>query len=80
MNSMPGGCRIPVESSVLASILYIAEERLLDVEFRSGRRYLYSDVSPSRVDELLATQSKGRYFNARIRNCFPASELKQATR
>ena len=67
--------RIAVESSVLASIVYLADQALLEVEFRSGQRYLYSAVPPSRIAELLAAESKGRYFNDHIRNCFPASQI-----
>jgi hypothetical protein len=68
-------CRIILKSSVLASVLYLPEKRLLEVEFRSGQRYLYSDVPPTRIDDLLTAESKGLYFNANIRNCFAASQV-----
>lgn len=67
--------RVPVESSVLASVLYLPEQRLLEIEFRSGRRYQYFDVPKQRYDDLLTTESKGSYFNANIRNRFASSQL-----
>ena len=56
---------MPVESSVLASILYLPAVRLLEVEFRSGAVYRYFDVpkqSYTEYTELLAAESKGVCF------------------
>jgi hypothetical protein len=36
--------RVPVESSVMASVLYLHHLRLLEIEFHSGLIYQYFDV------------------------------------
>ena len=72
---MTVGCRIAVDSSVLASVLYLPEQRLLEVEFRSGHCHLYSDVPQLLYEELVSAESKGACFNTRIRNSFPSRQL-----
>lgn len=72
---MPVGRRIPVDSSVLASVLYRPRLRLLEVEFRSGHCHQYADVPQQLYDELLSAESKGACFNTKIRNCFPSRQL-----
>jgi len=67
--------RIPVESSLLASVLYLPELRLLELEFRSGLVYRYFDVPQPSYDELLRADSKGGYFNANIRNQFSWKQI-----
>jgi hypothetical protein len=42
----------------------------LEVNLRSGEIYRYFDVPLPIYKLLLAADSKGRYFNANIRNCF----------
>jgi hypothetical protein len=67
--------RIRLDSTALAWVRYLKQECILQVGLRSGREYEYSEV-PSRVyRELLATQSKGKYYNANIRNDFPCQEI-----
>lgn len=63
--------RVPVDSSLLVSIAYSAEQMLLELEFKSGRVYQYDDVPRGVYEELLAADSKGRYFNEVIRDAFP---------
>lgn len=72
--------RVPVESSVLASVLYLPQLRLLEVEFRSGLSYQYSDVPQQSYKQLLTAESKGAYFNANIRNCFPCNQIGSPSR
>jgi hypothetical protein len=67
--------RVSVESSVLASVLYLPEQRLLEIEFRSGQRYRYFDVPQHHYDDLSTAESKGAYFNTMIRNRFSSSQL-----
>lgn len=67
--------RASVESSVLASVLYLPAQRRLEVEFRSGLCYQYFDVPPKCYEDLLRTDSKGTFFNTRIRNHFSSSLL-----
>jgi hypothetical protein len=52
-----------IDSSVIASMGYAAEQRILQLEFRSGDVYRYFDVP---VEEYLAfrsADSKGTYLN-----------------
>jgi hypothetical protein len=67
--------RIPLESSSLASVLYLPTPRELEVEFRSGEIYRYLDVPPQSYRNLLAAPSKGGYYNSSIRNCFPFKQI-----
>jgi hypothetical protein len=67
--------RVPLESTTLASVVYDSVSRRLEIEFRSGERYLYFQVPPRCHQQLLAAQSKGAYFNRSIRNCFPYQHL-----
>lgn len=72
--------RVPVESSVLASVLYLSELRLLEIEFHSGLFYQYFDVPQHSYSELLTAESKGAYFNANIRNRFSCKQLDATSR
>jgi hypothetical protein len=62
-------------SSVIRRFSYRAERRELNVEFVTGRVYLYFDVPPDEVLSLRAAFSKGRYFNAHIRDRYRFREL-----
>jgi hypothetical protein len=72
--------RIPVESSVLASVLYLHHLRLLEIEFHSGLLYQYFDVPQQSYMELLTAESKGAYFNANIRNRFSCKQIGRTSR
>ena len=72
--------RLPVESTVLASVAYSLDQSLLEVEFCDGTLYRFFDVPPARFEQLMAADSKGTYFNQNVRNCFrfqPLTESKQ---
>jgi hypothetical protein len=60
---------VKLESSVLAAVAYAPAE--LWAEFTTGEIYRYSNVPLSVYEDLLSAESKGRYFNARIRDNFP---------
>jgi lysyl-tRNA synthetase class 2 len=62
-------------SSVILSFSYDHDRAALYVNFVSGRRYRYFLVPACVVDGLGKAFSKGRYFNARIRDRFPCKEL-----
>ncbi|WP_085219384.1 KTSC domain-containing protein [Allosphingosinicella indica] len=62
-------------SSVIRHHAYDAARQVLDVTFVTGRRYLYHDVPPDTAIGLGAASSKGRYFNARIRDVFAFTEV-----
>jgi len=62
--------RYAVESTTLAAISYAAQQSLLEVEFRDGTGYRFFGVPARCFQELLTSDSKGRYFNSEIRNRF----------
>jgi hypothetical protein len=72
--SCPEAVRIPVQSSLLASIEY-SVHATLDLELRSGARYRYFAVPRAVFEGLLAAESKGAYFNLTIKDRFPYKRL-----
>lgn len=59
---------ILVDSESIAAIDYDAEEQQLYVRFRaSGRTYVYYDVEEPVFQDLMLSESKGAFFNSRIR-------------
>lgn len=65
-------------STVIRAFAYRAEARELDILFTTGRRYRYREVPPDAVDALDAAFSKGRHFNAHIRDRYDYYELEPA--
>ncbi|WP_340313161.1 KTSC domain-containing protein [Rhizorhabdus argentea] len=57
-------------SSVIRRFDYDEASRRLDVLFVTGRRYSYHDVPAKLVEAMHTAPSKGRFFNARIRDHF----------
>jgi hypothetical protein len=62
--------RIPLVSTTLASAAYDPTTCLLELEFRSGALYRYFSVPAFLYRDLLAADSKGRFFNRFIRDRF----------
>lgn len=62
-------------STVIRAFDYRADERELEILFTTGRRYLYHDVPSESAQALRAAFSKGRHFNARIRDRYRYTEL-----
>jgi hypothetical protein len=62
-------------STVIQSFAYDSASAALDVTFVTGRRYRYFLVPPYVAEEMREAFSKGRYFNARVRDRFPFEEL-----
>jgi hypothetical protein len=60
--------RTPVQSSVLRSVGYSGASTTLEIEFMTGLIYRYLRVPRARFDALMKASSKGRYFNANIRD------------
>ncbi|HTJ57005.1 MAG TPA: KTSC domain-containing protein [Devosiaceae bacterium] len=66
-------------STAILRIRYDAESRTLSVWFvPSGCGYGYLDVPPEIVAAFKAPGSKGRFFNARIRDRFPCRPVAEA--
>jgi len=69
---------VPVDSTLLASVNYDVGESILQLAFRDGAIYRYFAVPAAIYNDLLAADSKGVYFNRKIRNCFPYVCLRRA--
>ena len=68
---------LAVDSSLLASVFYQGSESVLQLEFRDGAIYHYFDVPLDVYDYLIAADSKGAYFNSRIRGRFRHLRLRR---
>jgi hypothetical protein len=62
-------------STVIRRFDYRPEQQELAVTFVTGRTYIYSDVPEAEVEALRASFSKGRYFNAQIRDRYRYREV-----
>jgi hypothetical protein len=64
-----------VESTAIDAIDYdVARSKLL-VRFRSGERYVYVGVPGEVHHSFLDAESKGRFFQAEIRDRYPFNRL-----
>jgi hypothetical protein len=65
-----------VDSSVIAAVGYDRATEVLEVEFHSGKVYIYLDVPPEEHRALLAADSIGRYFNQEIRTSYSTARIR----
>ena len=61
---------VSVNSTLLTSVAFNVDESILELEFRDGACYRYFAVPAAIYEGLLTADSKGTYFNHRIRTCF----------
>ena len=59
--------REPVQSRALSAVGYSKRLRALEIEFRRGGTYRYLGVPASVHQELLAAESKARFYNQHVR-------------
>ena len=62
-------------STVIRRFDYYADRKELEIQFTTGRRYIYSDVPEEAVRRFRSAFSKGAHFNRYIRDCYPCREL-----
>lgn len=67
--------RLAVESTTLAALSYVTDGAFLELVFCDGAVYRFFDVPPECFDQLVASDSKGAYFNQNIRNRFRFQRL-----
>jgi hypothetical protein len=76
--------RKAVASKGIASIGYSKRLHILEIEFVNGAVYRYLEVAPSVHRELMAADSKARYYDANIKGNYPSARVrprvKQQTR
>lgn len=69
--------RVPVESSCIDSVGY--DNEVLEVRFNNGGVYRYFEVPAQLYRQLLAAESKGRFFNHHIRDDYSYMRLVRGT-
>lgn len=60
--------RVPVSSSNLASVGYVASQQVLEIEFLNRRIYQYFGVPIQIYTGLMNASSHGSYFNSMIKD------------
>ncbi len=65
----------PMPSTVISDARYDPDREVLDIVFTTGRRYLYHRVPAEEADRFRAAFSKGRHFNAHIRDRYDCTEV-----
>lgn len=68
-----------VESTILRTVAYHCDRKLLQLEFHNGAVYQYFNVPAAFHDGLLEAPSKGTYFNHFIRDKFDYAQVKTAS-
>jgi hypothetical protein len=67
--------RLPVKSSNIAAVGYDSASKTLEVEFKTGAAYSYSNVPPSVARSLRKAQSIGGYFANKIKANYEGKKL-----
>jgi lysyl-tRNA synthetase class 2 len=62
-------------STVIQRFDYVPDRRELTVTFTTGRVYVCEEVPADIAERFHAASSKGRFFNARIRDRFACHEV-----
>jgi hypothetical protein len=69
--ALPHIARRPVVSSMMRSVGYDDAHAVLEIEFVTGTVYRYHAVPRREWTGLMEAQSKGRYFEAHVRDKYP---------
>ena len=64
-----------VQSSMIASFGYEADNSTLEVEFNSGAVWQYYDVPESVYYDMKNSDSLGKFFHANIKGQYPESQV-----
>lgn len=67
--------RKAVQSSLFKSVGYDEKEQLLQVEFKNGDVYNYSDITQEMYQALSSAESIGKYYLANIKGKFNANKI-----
>lgn len=66
--------RTPVDSSNINSIGYDENSSILEIEFKNSL-YQYFDVPAYVYDELMSSDSKGKYLNVNVKGKFHYEQI-----
>lgn len=72
--------RTEVESSMIRSVGYDPDARVLEIEFNSDQVYQYLDVPSEEYAGLMQAESHGRYFLANIRDVYGYRRVSRSRR
>jgi hypothetical protein len=67
--------RQSVDSSNLRAVGYDRDVAVLEIQFQTGSVYQYLGLPESVYRALMAASSKGSFFNANIKGCFPYRQV-----
>lgn len=65
-----------VKSSNIEAISYLKKEKKLRIYFKNGSVYQWSRVPVSKYNALLEAESKGKYFNEKIKGTHTSRKIK----
>lgn len=68
--------RVQVQSSGLTSVGYSKRKHFLEIEFSSGAVYRYLNVPPSVYRDLMAADSKTRYYDQLIKRNYQSQRVR----
>jgi hypothetical protein len=68
--------RQPVTSKGIVSIGYSKRLHVLEIEFVNGAVYRYTQVAPSVRRQLIAAESKARYYDRNIKGKYPSVRVR----
>jgi KTSC domain len=66
---------LPVHSTMANAIGYDPERQLLQIEFKNGSVYEYEGVDEETWEDMLLTNSPGRYYNREIKGNYRSRRL-----
>jgi len=69
--------RQPVQSSLLKSVGYSTEDKVLEVEFMRGGVYQYKQVASQTHAELMSAPSLGSHFARNIRGQYDYEKVRE---
>lgn len=67
--------RMPVQSSNVAEVGYDPSTMTMEVAFLSGAVYQYFDVPEIVFQEMISSDSVGRFLNTQIKNVYRCAKL-----
>jgi hypothetical protein len=68
--------RDSVNSKAISSVGYSRRRHILEIEFANGAVYRYLQVAPSVYRDLMASDSKARYYDANIKGNYPSARVR----
>src|SRR4051812_15006605 len=71
--------RQPVDSSAVAAVGYSKRLHALEIEFRDGLIYRYTDVPLNVYHDLIAADSKARFYNLNVKGKYHCLRVRPRT-